>query len=139
MANQVERPSSQRELETREKQAVEREGTRPGPVFRPDVDIVEHVDEFLVTADLPGVDENHVDIRLDRGILTIDAEQAWSPERTWTPVHEEYRLGGYHREFRVSEEIEGGKISARMRDGVLELHLPKAEQHRPRQITVRGG
>lgn len=139
MAKRVENPSSERELESREKQTLEREGTRPGPIFRPDVDIVERADEFLVTADLPGVDENRVDVRLDRGILTIDAELSWSPESSWTPVHTEYRLGGYHREFRVSDEIDGEKISARMRDGVLELHLPKAERHRPRQIAVQAG
>ena len=55
-----------REIETREKQEVEREQTRPGLVFRPDVDIVERADEFLVTADLPGVDEQHVDVRLEK-------------------------------------------------------------------------
>jgi len=139
MANEVERENPGQELQTREKQTVEREGTRPGVVFSPDVDIIERGDEFLVTADLPGVDEKHVDIRLDRGILTIDAHLAWNPEPAWTPVHTEYRLGNYHREFRVSEEIDGAKISAHMRDGVLELHLPKAERHRPRQIAVQAG
>jgi HSP20 family molecular chaperone IbpA len=127
------------DLQTRTKQAVEREGTRPGPVFRPDVDIVERRDEFYVTADLPGVDQDHVRIHLEEGVLSIDAELAEALDSSWTPVYAEYRLGGYHREFRVSDAIDVDRIQATMRDGVLQLHLPKTEKHRPRQIEVRAG
>ena len=127
------------DLQTRTKQAVEREGTRPGPVFRPDVDIVERSDEFYVTADLPGVDQDHVRIHLEEGVLSIDAELTEQPDPSWTRVYAEYRLGGYHREFRVSDAIDADRIQATMRDGVLQLHLPKTEKHRPRQIEVRAG
>jgi HSP20 family protein len=126
-------------LESRAKQAVEREGTRPGPVFRPDVDIVETPSEFVVQADLPGVDEGGARIHLERGVLTIDAELAARPEPGWTPLRLEYRSGGFHREFRLSDAIDTGRISATLRDGVLELHLPKAEPHRPRTIPVQAG
>ena len=128
-----------RELETRAKRAAEPEGTRPGPVFRPDVDVVETSSEFVVTADLPGVDESGVRVHLERGVLSLDADLASRPEPTWTPLLVEYRLGGFHREFRLSDTIDAGRISATLRDGVLELHLPKAEPHRPRAIPVQGG
>ena len=82
---------STREIETREKQEVEREQTRPGSVFRPDVDIVERTGEFLVTADLPGVDEQHVDVRLENGLLAIRAGLAVEPEPEWQPIYHEYR------------------------------------------------
>lgn len=126
-------------LQTREKQALEREGTRPGVMFRPDVDIVERTEEFLVTADLPGVDESHVDVKLEEGVLSIDASLAVGPDPAWTRLYAEYRQGGYHREFRLSETIDPERIEAKMRDGVLELHLPKADRHRPRQIAVQSG
>lgn len=135
MANETQ--DKPRELQTREKPLVESEGTRPGAVFRPDVDIVETADAFLVTADLPGVDDKHVDVRLEKGVLTIDATLASLPEQSWTPLHTEYQLGGYHREFRLSEAIDADRISGRMQDGVLELQLPKSEKLRPRQITVQ--
>jgi HSP20 family protein len=122
------------DLQTREKQALEREGTRPGATFRPDVDIVERRDEFVVTADLPGVDESHVRVKLEEGVLSIDAELAVAPETGWTRIYGEYRLGGWHREFTLSDAIAVDAIRANMRDGVLELHLPKTERHRPRQI-----
>ena len=128
-----------REIETREKQEVEREQTRPGIVFRPDVDIVERADEFLVTADLPGVDEQHVDVRLENGLLSIRGELGVEPEPEWQPLYGEYRLGSYYREFALSDRIDVNGIKASMKDGVLELHLPKAERHRPRNIEVRAG
>jgi HSP20 family protein len=125
------------DLQTREKQAVEREGIRPGPVFRPDVDIVERSDEFIVTADLPGVDGKTVSVKLEDGVLAIDAEPATRPDPAWSPLYAEYRTGGYHREFRVTDAIDPERIQAAMRDGVLELKLPKTERHRPRQISVQ--
>lgn len=131
--------STTTDLQTRDKQAVESEGTRPGPIFRPDVDILERRDEFVVTADLPGVDDQHVRIHLEDGILSIDAELAVEPDRAWNERHVEYRLGGYHRQFRLSDAIDASRIQATMRDGVLQLHLPKTDHHRPRQITVQAG
>ena len=126
-------------LQTQEKPTVEREGTRPGPVFRPDVDIVERADEFFVTADLPGVDEANVRIHLEGGVLAIDADPAIQTDPAWTPLYAEYRSGGYHREFRLGDAVDGERIQASMRDGVLQLHLPKTERHRPRQIPVQAG
>jgi HSP20 family protein len=125
------------EIEPRDKRAVEREGTRPGPLFQPDVDIVEQKDAFVVVADLPGVDEKHVEVRLENGLLSIEASLASEPEPTWTPLHAEYRLGGYRREFSLSEAIDPGAIEARMTDGVLQLRLPKTTRHQPRRITVQ--
>ena len=128
-----------REIETREKQEVEREQTRPGIVFRPDVDIVERAGEFQVTADLPGVDEEHVDVRLESGILAIRADLAVEPESEWRPIYGEYRVGSFYREFALSDQIDVNKIEASMKDGVLDLHLPKVEKHRPRSIEVKAG
>ena len=127
------------DLQTQEKRTLEREGTRPGLVFRPDVDIVERPEEFLVMADFPGVDEDHIDVNLEEGVLSIDARQAAEVDSAWTPVYAEYRLGGYHREFTLSEAIDAEAIQAKMREGVLELHLPKSQRHRPRQIQVQSG
>lgn len=135
----IEASGSGSDLQTREKQPLAREGTRPGLFFRPDVDIAERSDEFVVTADLPGVDEEHVDVRLEDGVLSIEAVLASEPDAGWAPLYAEYRLGGYRREFALSEAIDPDGIRARMREGVLELHLPKTDRHRPRRIAVQGG
>jgi HSP20 family molecular chaperone IbpA len=124
------------EIQSRGKQAAAREGTRPGWVFRPDVDIVEYPEEFVVSADVPGVDESGVEVELKDGVLSIDATLTVVPDAGWRPVYGEYRMGGYRRSFDVAEGIDPAKIRAELRDGVLTLHLPKAERHKPRQIPV---
>jgi len=126
-------------LKAQTKQELQGEGTRPGPVFRPDVDILERSDAFVVYADLPGVDDQSIDVRLEKGTLSLDARLAVLPEPNWSPLHTEYRYGSYHREFRISEGIDASGVSASMRNGVLELTLPKSEERQPRSIPVQAG
>lgn len=126
-------------LQTTQKQELQGEGTRPGPVFRPDIDILEGKDRFVIYADLPGVDDSSVDVRLERGTLTLDAQLATLPDTGWSPIHAEYRLGSYHREFRISDEIDASGVTARMSNGVLELVLPKSVERQPRSIPVQAG
>jgi HSP20 family protein len=135
MSNQAET----RDLEVREKQISEAEGTRPGPVFQPEVDILERADGYLVYADLPGADEKSVSVKLENGMLVLDAELATTPDPGWRSLLEEYRFGSYHREFRISEGIDTARVSASLRDGVLELELPKSESRRARSVTVQAG
>lgn len=126
-------------LQAREKEELQGEATRPGPVFRPDIDILERQDDYVIYADLPGVDDRSVDVRLERGLLTLDAQLATVPEAGWTPIHTEYRVGSFHREFRISEDVDAEGVSAKMSNGVLELRLPKSVERRPRSIPVQGG
>jgi HSP20 family molecular chaperone IbpA len=127
------------ELQARRKPTLPGEGTRPGPLFRPDLDIVERRDAFVVYADLPGADEKSVQVRLDQGTLTLDAQLATLPDPSWTPLHAEYRFGGYHRELRISDDIDARGVTASMRNGVLELLLPKSAELQPRTIAVQPG
>lgn len=127
------------ELQFREKQALQGEGTRPGPIFRPDVDILERKEAYVIYADLPGVDEHSVDVRLEKGTLTLEGRLAPFPDSGWTAVHEEYPSGSYQREFRISEDIDPGGVSAKMNNGVLELLLPKSAERQPRSIPVNAG
>ncbi len=135
MANQTE----SQELQPRQKQELQPEGTRPGVVFRPDIDILERADGFSIYADLPGVDESNVSVRLEKGVLTLDAQLSALPDPSWSPLHAEYRFGAYHREFRISEDIDSDRVSAKMRNGVLELQLPKTAHKTPRTIAVQAG
>jgi HSP20 family protein len=131
--------SDERELLARDKQELRTEGTRPGLVFQPDIDILERADGYLIYADLPGVNESSVEVRLEKGILTLEGQLATLPEAGWRPLHSEYRFGSFHREFRISEDIDPTGVSATMRNGVLELHLPKSAERRRRAIPVHAG
>lgn len=130
---------AQAALQARGKQELQEERTRPGAVFRPEIDILENADGYVIYADLPGADDKSVDVRLEEGTLTLDAQLATVPQSGWTPLHAEYQLGSYHREFRISEDIDAGAVSAKMHNGVLELLLPKSAKRRPRAIQVQAG
>lgn len=118
------------------KQPVREEGTRPGPIYRPDADILERAEEYVVLVDLPGADEQSVQVRFEKDVLTIEANPAVAPDPAWTPRHVEYRPGGYAREFRIADGIEVDAIRASLKNGVLELRLPKTSRRRPRTIQV---
>jgi HSP20 family protein len=118
------------------RQPMREEGTRPGPVYRPDADILERAEEYVVLIDLPGADEQSVQVRFDKDVLTIEAAAAGAPDPAWTPRHVEYQPGAYAREFRIADGIEVEAIRASLKNGVLELHLPKTGRRRPRTIQV---
>ena len=105
----------------------EAERTRAKPAFIPRVDIYETNDAVALIADMPGVDENSVDITLEKNVLTINGYV--EPERLegYSLAYAEYRVGDYQRSFNLSNEIDQENIEAKMKDGVLHLHLPKAE------------
>ena len=105
----------------------EAERTRAKPAFIPRVDIYETNDAVALIADMPGVDENSVDITLEKNVLTINGYV--EPERPegYSLAYAEYRVGDYQRSFNISNEIDQENIEATMKDGVLHLHLPKAE------------
>ena len=118
------------------KQPVREERTRPGPVYRPDADILERAEEYVVRIDLAGIEEGGVEVRFDKDVLTIEATSSAAPDPTWTPIHTEYQPGGYAREFRIADGIDVESIRASLKHGVLELHLPKTGRRRPRTIGV---
>jgi HSP20 family protein len=112
------------------------EHTRSGRVFRPNVDIVEKADELLLYADLPGADGNSIDINFEEGALSLHAKVQPRQNADQQYLYQEYGIGDFYRTFQISEMIDAGKISAEFSDGVLMLHLPKAESLKPRKITV---
>ena len=128
----------EREIASREKQQVQgTEKTRPGRYFIPDVDIYEYEDRLKLWADMPGVSEKDVDVTLKDDMLTISGAVAAAIYDKLAPVYTEYNVGNYYRQFALNEEIDESRIEARMRNGVLEVELPKREKAKPRKIEVR--
>jgi len=113
-----------------------RELTRSEEMFvTPPVDIYEDEQGLVVVADLPGVEAGALDVRVDRGVLTIQGRaQHIAPG---TAVHREYTLTGFYRQFQLPEEIDSARIAADLQQGVLTLRLPRAERAQPRRIEVR--
>jgi HSP20 family molecular chaperone IbpA len=114
------------------------ERTRETRVYTPAVDIIEKKNDIVVFADMPGVDENSVDITLEKDLLTIYGKiEPEVPENHKLAVSE-YGMGDYQRTFTLSDEIDKDHIQATVRDGVLRLVLPKAEKAKTKKIPVTG-
>jgi len=127
------------EIVTKEKQQVEgTEKTRPGRYFVPDVDIAETDDMLRLWADMPGVTDKDVEIVLKDNVLTITGMVDAGIYNQLSPVYTEYNVGNYYRQFAMHEHIDDSRIKTRMRNGVLELELPKREEAKPRRIQVEG-
>jgi HSP20 family protein len=103
----------------------------------PPVDVYENGDELLIVADVPGATPDGIDVRLEKGQLTIEAKRTEDTPRT--PVSTEYRPRDYLRIFSVPQGIDASKIDAQLASGVLRLRLPKSEALKPRRIEVRRG
>jgi len=128
---------TQQELNVRDKQEARDETTRPGRAFMPPVDIYETPEGLHLWADMPGVDEKSLNISLDNGVLTIEGQVDLKEYEELQPVYTEYNVGNYVRRFTLSNDVDTERITARMRNGVLELDIPKAERAKPRRITVQ--
>lgn len=113
------------------------EPTRSGRLYRPNVDIVETPDELIVRADMPGTRGEDIDVHLENGVLTLYAKVADRYQDARPFLAYEYGVGDFYRTFEVTEAIDGNRISAAYKDGVLTLHLPKTEAVKPRKIAVR--
>jgi HSP20 family protein len=110
--------------------------TARGVTLTPRVDVLETEQELLVIGDLPGVKQENLDIRFENGELTLHGRRSFShPENSM--FLNEVDAADYFRSFRISEKIDGEKIWAELKDGVLTLHLPKAEAAKPRKISVK--
>jgi len=101
----------------------------------PPVDIYEMDAGLTVVADLPGVEKDGIDIRVDNSILTIQGTV--KRETRGNGVVNEFALTDYFRQFQLSDTVDQVKITAEFKHGVLTLQLPKAEKVKPKQIAVQ--
>ena len=132
---------AERTVPTPSRQSQEpREPTRSEERFvSPPVDIYEDDQGLVVVADLPGADPGALDVRVERGVLTIQARAASSQASQGEPVYREFELTGFYRQFQLPEEVDSTKIQAELKQGVLTLRLPRMAPAEPRRIQVRTG
>jgi HSP20 family protein len=131
--------ATRQELQVQQKRELDKkeEGTVPARVFLPTADIYETDDALNVVLEMPGVEKNSVDIRVEDGVLKIDGRLDFSKYQGLQPLYTEYNVGHYSRSFRLPSRIDQNKIAAELKDGVLSLVLPKVEEAKPRTIQVK--
>ncbi|MDM7459039.1 MAG: Hsp20/alpha crystallin family protein [Paracoccus sp. (in: a-proteobacteria)] len=113
------------------------ETTRSRRVWRPLTDIVETKDGVLLMIELPGVEADHVEVALEKRVLTIRARSSVTLPDRLRLVHQEYEAGDYERAFTLSDDFDADRIEAEMRTGVLTLRLPRSAETQPRSIKVK--
>jgi len=108
-------------------------------LYAPKADVFESQENITIQADIPGADENTIDIELEKNILTINAVIPETKYQGYSLKYSEYATGNYRRSFTLSNEINRDGIEAVVKNGVLKLTLPKSKESLPRKITVTGG
>jgi HSP20 family protein len=117
----------------------DRAGTRPtrrAGAFPP-VNLYETVDDYVLTAELPGVGAKDIDLSIERNRVTLRGERRIEHPSD-SSLHRVERQGGrFRRTIELPAEVDGAKAEAAHRNGVLVLRLPKAAAHKPRKIEVK--
>jgi len=106
--------------------------------YRPYVDIFDTPDELLLIADVPGATPESIDVSVESGVLTVQAEVPSRNHVDARVVAHEYGVGNFHRRFEIDESIDEDAVTADFRDGSLTVHLPKMQKARRRRIPVTG-
>lgn len=114
----------------------EKERTRSRRCFIPRADIYETENDIVVLADIPGANENTVNITLEKNDLTINAYIDPIQSNGYDIAYAEYEEGDYQRVFHLSDEIDRDRIQATVSEGVLRLQLPKSEGAMTKKIAV---
>ncbi|MBV9416418.1 MAG: Hsp20/alpha crystallin family protein [Solirubrobacterales bacterium] len=106
----------------------------------PAMDVVETDDHFVLRADLPGMTESDVNIELDDNVLTISGERKSEHEQSREGYYRVERASGsFSRSLTLPEGVDAEGIQASFDNGVLEVRIPKPEQHKPRKVQILVG
>ena len=105
--------------------------------WSPAVDIKEEDERFVLKADIPGVDPKDIDVTMEEGVLTIKGERKHESEQE----REDYKrversYGSFYRRFSLPDTADAERVTAKGKDGVLEVFIPKQEKVQPRRIAV---
>ena len=111
----------------------------PTSEWTPAVDVKETDKTYIIHADVPGVDAKDIDVTLEDGVLTIKGERRWeNKEETESYKRVERARGTFFRRFALPDTADADSVSAKNKDGVLEIVIPKQEKVLPRKIKVQG-
>ena len=106
-------------------------------MWQPAVDVYEKENELVMKVELPGLQHKDIEIQVADDELTIRAERKREHEQKDEQYHQrERRYGMFQRKFKLNGSVEADKITAKYKDGILELQLPKTAKTKPHKIKV---
>jgi HSP20 family molecular chaperone IbpA len=131
-----------KEIQTQKEEVQPAEGierTRATRVYVPKVDIYSEDDGVILLVEMPGVDENEIDISLEKKVLTINGFVSPIEPEGYDLTYAEYNVGDYQRSFTLPDELDTDSIEAIINNGVLRITLAKAPEAQTKKITVKAG
>lgn len=104
----------------------------------PPVDIFQDKDNLVLRAEVPGVDKDAIDVRVENGVLTLEGDRKAQGDLDDENAFRRERIfGRFARSFTLPTTVDAGRITAKYRDGVLEIVLPKAEAAKPKRVEIQ--
>jgi HSP20 family molecular chaperone IbpA len=113
------------------------ERTKSRKVFLPRVDIYETSNAITIIADMPGVDENSVEVTVEKNVLKLTGNVEQTRYEGHGIAYAEYDIGDYERVFAISNDIDRDKIDAVLKNGVLRLTLHKTDYLKTKKVEIR--
>jgi HSP20 family molecular chaperone IbpA len=110
---------------------------REQPAMTPRVDVLEDATGITLIADLPGVSREALDIQVEGDSLAIEGQVGPATPEAMEATYAEVRVPRFRRMFTLSRELDGSRIEAQLKDGVLRLRIPKQEHAQPRRVQVK--
>ncbi|MGB9906124.1 MAG: Hsp20/alpha crystallin family protein [Candidatus Saccharicenans sp.] len=105
--------------------------------WSPAVDIYETENELVLTAELPGVEEKDVEIKVEDNTLSLKGERKFEKETREENYHRiERAYGSFYRSFSLPNYVDQDKISAEYENGLLKIHMPKKPEVKPRKVKI---
>ena len=105
--------------------------------WNPSVDIFENDNEVVIKAELPGMDAKDIEVKLENNVLVLKGERRFEKEAKEENYHRiEREYGSFSRAFSLPAAVDGDKVTAEYKDGVLKVMLPKKEEIKPKPIKI---
>jgi HSP20 family protein len=103
----------------------------------PPVDILESRDSYLIRVELPGMKKEEISVEFKEGALTLSGDKKFEEPAEGVTYHRSERTAGkFARSFYLPQTIKQDGINASFRDGILEIHVPKSDEAKPKQIAI---
>lgn len=119
-------------------QATRLDGEEGHRAWLPPVDIFQDQDNLVLRAEVPGVDKDNIDVRVENGVLTLQGDRKTETDLDDKNAFRRERIfGRFARSFTLPTTVDATRITAKYRDGLLEIVLPKAEAAKPKRVEIQ--
>jgi len=122
---------------TNEQENKNVESTRGYHYYVPSTDIYETPEQYKLIFDLPGIEKEDINIKVEKEILTLTAESKKEPVECYECLRDEIDFYGYQRSFNLNGVVDNSKINADFSEGVLTLSMPKREEQKTKEIQIK--